>query len=187
MAFRIVRFCKYDFRRFPLCFWCCCGFRADMQSAAWKEFGCPASSLAQHNWSLRTKQHRHAAFWSAIFGQGSCQPDKQECQKTIKTRVLKFWKSELLKVTSNGRGAIFWQSHRSPVPLSNFRRLPGQSKTLENAMFFGVRRLSQFFNTRQHTTKTTKSRFLPRVNHWKMLCFFVSEDYLLAAFPQNSE
>ena len=62
LALQIIRFCKYDFRRFPLCFWCCCGFRADMQSAAWKEFGCPASSLAQHNWSIRTKQHRHAAF-----------------------------------------------------------------------------------------------------------------------------
>ena len=62
LALQIIRFCKYDFRRFNLCFWCCCGFRADMQSAAWKEFGCPASSLAQHNWSLRTKQHRHAAF-----------------------------------------------------------------------------------------------------------------------------
>ena len=62
LALQIIRFCKYDFRRFPLCFWCCCGFRADMQSAAWKEFGCPASSLAQHNWSFRTKQHRHAAF-----------------------------------------------------------------------------------------------------------------------------
>ena len=62
LALQIIRFCKYDFRRFNLCFWCCCGFRADMQSAAWKEFGCPASSLAQHNWSIRTKQHRHAAF-----------------------------------------------------------------------------------------------------------------------------
>ena len=73
-----------DFKRSPPCFWCCCGFRADTQSEQWKEFGCPASSLAQQNCHHHQKQDLQAAFELLQIGDGSCQADRRTYQKTIK-------------------------------------------------------------------------------------------------------
>ena len=73
-----------DFKRSPPCFWCCCGFRADTQSEQWKEFGCPASSLAQQNCHHHQKQDLQAAFELLQIGDGSCQADRRTYKKTIK-------------------------------------------------------------------------------------------------------